>query len=169
VQSWYQGGISMFDFTDPKHPFEIGYFTRGPIGKDGRRVGGGDWSSYYFNGYIYGSEMARGMDVLKLVPSKYLTQNEIDAAAQIHLHELNVQNQPHIDYPKTTITAKAYVDQLVRDNALTVEKGAAIDLAMDGKKTKEMKTFAASLDKDAATAAPVDAERMKELAEILKK
>jgi len=169
VQSWYQGGISMFDFTDPKHPFEIGYFTRGPIGKDGRRVGGGDWSSYYFNGYIYGSEMARGMDVLKLVPSKYLTQNEIDAAAQIHFDILNVQDQPHIEYPKTTITAKAYVDQLVRDSVLSVEKGAAIDAAMDGKKSKEMKTYAASLEKDAAMADPAEVERMHLLAEILKK
>jgi hypothetical protein len=159
----------MYDFTDPKHPYEIGYFTRGPIGKEGRRAGGGDWSSYYYNGYIYGSEMARGTDVLKLVPTKYLTQNEIDAAAQVHFAELNVQDQPYIDYPKTTLTAKAYVDQLVRDNALTIEKGAAIDAAMDGKKTKEMKTFAASLDNDAATAAPGQADRMKALSEILKK
>jgi len=169
VQSWYQGGIDIYDFTDPKHPFEIGYFTRGPIGKDGRRAGGGDWSSYYYNGYIYGSEMARGTDVLKLVPTKYLTQNEIDAAAQIHFDILNVQDQPHIDYPKTTITAKAYVDQLVRDSVLSVEKGAAIDAAMDGKKSKEMKTYAASLEKDAATADPAEVERMHLLAEILKK
>jgi len=169
VQSWYQGGISMFDFTDPTHPFEIGYFTRGPMGKDGRRAGGGDWSSYFYNGYIYGSEMGRGTDVLKLVPSKYLTQNEIDAAGQIHLDLLNVQDQPHIDYPKNFVTAKAYVDQLVRDNALTLEKGAAIDAAMDGKKSKELKTFAASLDKDAAIASPGDSDRMHSLAEILKK
>ena len=113
--------------------------------------------------------MARGTDVLKLVPTKYLTQNEIDAAAQVHYAELNVQDQPYIDYPKTTLTAKAYVDQLVRDNVLTIDKAAAIDAAMDGKKTKEMKTFAASLDKDAATAAPADADRMKALSEILKK
>ena len=169
VQSWYQGGISIMDFTDPTHPFEIGYFTRGPIGKDGRRAGGGDWSSYYYNGYIYGSEMSRGTDVLKLVPSKYLTQNEIDAAAQVHYDELNVQNQPHVEYMKNFVTAKAYVDQLVRDNALTVEKGAAIDAAMDGKKSKDLKTFAATLDKDAATAPPGDSDRMHSLAEILKK
>jgi len=167
VQSWYQGGISMMDFTDPKHPFEIGYFTRGPIGKDGRRASGGDWSSYFYNGYIYGSEMARGIDVLKLVPSKYLTQNEIDAASQIKLDLLNVQNQPHIDYPKNFVTAKAYVDQLVRNNVLSVEKGAAIDLAMDGKKGKELKEYAASLNKDAAAAAPGDSDRMKALAAIL--
>ena len=169
VQSWYQGGMDIFDFTDPKHPYEMGYFTRGPMGKDGRRAGGGDWSSYYYNGYIYGSEMGRGTDVLKLVPTKYLTQNEIDAAAQVHYTELNVQDQPHIEFPKTVITAKAYVDQLVRDNMLTVEKGAAIDMAMDGKKGKEMKAFAATLDKDAATAAPMEADRMHSLAEILKK
>jgi hypothetical protein len=169
VQSWYQGGISIFDFTDPTRPYEIAYFTRGPIGKDGRRAGGGDWSSYYYNGYIYGSEMARGTDVLKLVPSKYLTQNEIDAAAQVHLDVLNVQEQPHIEYPKNAITAKAYVDQLVRDNVLSVEKGAAIDLAMDGKKTAQMKAFAESLEKDAATAPALDVDRMHMLAEILKK
>jgi hypothetical protein len=169
VQSWYQGGMDMFDFTDPKHPYEIGYFTRGPMGKGGRAGGGGDWSSYYYNGYIYGSEMGRGTDVLKLVPTKYLTQNEIDAAAQVHYAELNVQDQPHIEYPKTTITAKAYVDQLVRDNVLTIEKGAAIDAAMDGKKSKEMKSFAASLDKDTAAAAPGETDRLKALSEILKK
>ncbi len=169
VQSWYQGGISIMDFTDPKKPYEIAYFTRGPIGKDGRRAGGGDWSSYYYNGYIYGSEMSRGIDVLKLMPSKFLTQNEIDAAAQVKLDLLNVQNQPHIDYPKTFTIAKAYVDQLVRDNALTVEKGAMIDLAMDGKKSAELKKYAADLDKDAASAAPAEMARMKMLAEILKK
>lgn len=168
VQSWYQGGISIMDFTDAKRPYEIAYFTRGPIGKDGRRAGGGDWSSYFYNGYIYGSEMSRGIDVLKLVPSKFLTQNEIDAAAQIKLDVLNVQNQPHIDYPKNFVTAKAYVDQLVRNNVLSVEKGAAIDLAMDGKKSKELKDYAASLDKDAATF-PGDANRLHSLAEILKK
>jgi hypothetical protein len=169
VQSWYQGGISMFDFTDPDHPYEIGYFTRGPIGKDGRRASGGDWSSYYYNGYIYGSEMARGTDVLKLVPSKFLTQNEIDAAAQVKLAELNVQDQPHIDYPKNFVTAKAYVDQLVRDDALTLEKGAAIDLAMDGKKSRELKTAASSLKTQAAMLNGVDADRMQKLAEIIEK
>ena len=169
VQSWYQGGISIMDFTDPTHPYEIGYFTRGPIGVNGRRAGGGDWSSYYYNGYIYGSEMSRGIDVLKLVPGKFLTQNEIDAAAQVKLSELNVQNQPKIVWPDTPITAKAYIDQLARSNALTPDKVTALNAAIDGKKTKEMKTFAASLKKDAATAPSADADRMNALAEILKK
>jgi LVIVD repeat len=169
VQSWYQGGMDVYDFTDPTHPYEIGYFTRGPIGKDGRRAGGGDWSSYYYNGYIYGSEMARGTDVLKLVPTKYLTQNEIDAAAQIKLPVLNVQDQPHFDYPKTYTTAKAYVDQLVRDDALTIEKAGLIDVAMDGKKTASLKTYAAELKKQASTATGIDADRLNWLAEIIEK
>jgi hypothetical protein len=113
--------------------------------------------------------MGRGTDVLKLVPTKYLTQNEIDAAAQIKFDTLNVQDQPHIEYPKTFLTAKAYVDQLVRDDVLTIEKAAAIDLAMDGKKTSQLKTYAASLDKDAAMAPVGDKDRMMMLAEILKK
>jgi hypothetical protein len=169
VQSWYQGGISLMDFTDPTHPYEIGYFTRGPIGVDGRRAGGGDWSSYFFNGYIYASEMARGIDVLKLTPTRYLTQNEIDAAAQVHFDELNVQNQPHIDYPLTFTTGKAYLDQLVRSNALTATKAAAIVAAMDGKKSKELKTFAVALNKEATTANPIDAGHMTALAQILTK
>ena len=118
VQSWYQGGVSIMDYTDPTHPFEIGYFDRGPV-DDSRAAMGGQWSTYYYNGYIYGSEIARGTDVFKLVPTKYLTQNEIDAAAQITLPELNVQDQPHIDYPMSFVTAKAYLDQLARGGSLT--------------------------------------------------
>jgi hypothetical protein len=169
VQSWYQGGISVIDFTDPTHPFEIAFFDRGPIGVGGRRAGGGQWSSYYYNGYIFGSEMARGIDVLKLLPSKYLTQSEIDAASQVRLAELNVQNQPKIVWPENFVTARAYIDQLARSKALTYEKVTALNAAMDKKKTKELKAFAVKLDKDAATSAPEDADRMHSLAKILKK
>ena len=98
VQAWYQGGVSMVDFTDASHPFEIGYFDRGPI--DGaKRAMGGQWSAYWYNGYIYGSEISRGVDVFKLMPNKYITQNEIDASNQVHFDELNVQNQPQIVWP----------------------------------------------------------------------
>jgi hypothetical protein len=169
VQSWYQGGVSVMDFTDATHPYEIAFFDRGPIGVGGRRAGGGQWSSYYYNGYIFGSEMARGIDVLKLLPSKYLTQNELDAAAQVHLAELNVQNQPKIVWPQNFVTARAYIDQLARSNALTPEKVTALNAAIDKKKTKELKVIATSLDKDASTAAtPADADRMHALAEIIK-
>ncbi|HTQ96072.1 MAG TPA: hypothetical protein VMH89_04665, partial [Candidatus Acidoferrum sp.] len=93
VQAWYQGGLSIMDFTDSAHPTEIGYFDRGALDKE-KRILGGFWSVYWYNGYIYGSEIARGVDVFKLLPSKFLTQREIDAANQVHYDELNVQNQP---------------------------------------------------------------------------
>ena len=117
VQAWYQGGLSIMDFTDASHPFEIGYFDRGPLDKE-KRVLGGYWSVYWYNGYIYGSEIARGVDVFKLVPSKFLTQNEIDAANQVHFDELNVQNQPKFTWPSNFVVARAYIDQLARSDAL---------------------------------------------------
>ena len=82
VQAWYQGGISVMDFTDPAHPFEIAYFDRGPIDPK-ILVLGGEWSAYWYNGYIYGSEIARGLDVFQLTPTQFLTQNEIDAAKTV--------------------------------------------------------------------------------------
>jgi hypothetical protein len=168
VQSWYQGGVSIMDYTDPKKPFEIAYFDRGPLAGD-KFIDGGTWSAYWYNGYIYGSEIARGLDVYKLTPSKFLSQNEIDAASQIQVAQLNPQYQEKIVYPPSLITAKAYVDQLSRSNALTADKATALMTAIDKKKTKELKAFATSLDKDAATAAPEDAARMTQLAAILKK
>jgi len=167
VQSWYQGGISIMDYTDPTHPFEIGYFDRGPV-DDSRPAMGGQWSTYYYNGYIYGSEIARGTDVLKLVPSKYLTQAEIDAAAQVYLPELNVQNQPHIDYPETFATAKAYLDQLARGDSLSADKITAIKANIEAKNAKKLKADAKTAEKASATAkTPADADRLKALAKIL--
>src|SRR5579872_6244295 len=129
VQAWYQGGISVMDFTDASHPIEIAYFDRGPLDKE-KRILGGFWSAYWYNGYIYGSEIARGVDVFKLVPSKYITQNEIDAANQVHYDELNVQNQPKIVWPKNLIVARAYVDQLARGNSLSTQKISALNAAI---------------------------------------
>jgi hypothetical protein len=167
VQSWYQGGVSIVDYTDPTHPFEIGYFDRGPV-DDSRPAMGGQWSTYYYNGYIYGSEIARGTDVLKLVPTKDLTQNEIDAAAQIMLPELNVQDQPHIDYPMTFITAKAYLDQLARGSSLPADKIAGINADIDAKNMKKLRADARTADKAAATAkTPADADRLHALSKIL--
>jgi hypothetical protein len=169
VKSWYQGGISIMDFTDATHPFEIAYFDRGPL-DDNKFIDGGEWSAYWYNGYIYGSEIARGLDVFKLTPSKYVTQAEIDAAQQVHLPEFNAQAPTKIVYPANFVTAKAYVDQLARTNALTADKATAIKAAMDKKNAKDLKCFATTLEKGAATAAtPADANRMTLLAEILKK
>ncbi len=174
VQSWYQGGVSMVDFTDAGHPVEIGYFDRGPINDDKFSMGG-QWSTYYYNGYIYGSEIARGVDVFKLVPNKFLTQNEIDAAALVHLNELNVQNQPKLTWPQNFTVAKAYLDQLARGTSVPADKVAAMNAAIEKaeashskKDMGQLKTMAAGLDKDAASAtSPADAERMHALAKIM--
>ncbi|MBC8030186.1 MAG: hypothetical protein H7Z16_08750, partial [Pyrinomonadaceae bacterium] len=111
VQAWYQGGISVMDFTDAEHPVEIAYFDRGPIDPK-MLILGGDWSAYWYNGRIYASEIARGLDIFELTPSKFLTQNEIDAAEAVRVAELNVQNQERFEWPRTLVVAKAYVDQL---------------------------------------------------------
>jgi hypothetical protein len=166
VQSWYQGGVSIVDFTDATHPMEIGYFDRGPVNGKAHAMGG-QWSTYWYNGYIYGSEIARGLDVLKLVPSKFVTQNEIDAANLVHYGELNVQNQPKITWPANYIVAKAYLDQLARGTSLPANKIAAIDAAIDKRSKKDMSKLAAELDKT-APASPADANRLKAVSAILK-
>ena len=100
VQAWYQGGISVMDFTDAEHPVEIAYFDRGPIDPN-MLVLGGDWSAYWYNGHIYASEIARGLDIFELTPTKFLTQNEIDAAKTVRVAEFNVQNQERIEWPRS--------------------------------------------------------------------
>jgi hypothetical protein len=126
VQGWYQGGLSVFDFTDPAHPKEIAYFDRGPIDAN-KLVLGGFWCGYYYNGYIYGSEIARGLDVFKLTPTADLTQNEIDAAKLVHFDLLNPQDQPKIVWPAAFPVARAYLDQLKRDNGLSADRLSAIE------------------------------------------
>ncbi len=113
VQAWYQGGISVFDWTDPAKPFEIASFDRGPVDST-RMVSGGSWSVYWYNGKIVSSEIARGLDVAELVPSQYVTQNEIDAANTVKWEQLNAQGQPKIVWPPSFPLAKAYTDQLER-------------------------------------------------------
>jgi hypothetical protein len=175
VQSWYQGGISMVDFTDASHPFEIGYFDRGPIDPT-KRAMGGMWSTYWYNGYIYSSEITRGVDVFKMVPNKFITQNEIDAANQVHFDELNVQNQPKIVWPSNLVVARAYVDQLARSGALPAPRIAALTASMakveasktDKKELASLKTMGAAIGKEAAAAkSPADADRMRALAAII--
>jgi hypothetical protein len=168
VQAWYQGGISIVDFTDIAHPFEIAYFDRGPIDPK-MLVLGGDWSAYWYNGAIYGSEIARGLDVFELAPTKFLTQNEIDAAKSVRVAELNVQNQQKIEWPAKLVVAKAYVDQLERSQALPADQITALREAMSKNKRGKLKGMAPSLEKSAASAkSPVDATRLHALADILK-
>ena len=176
VQAWYQGGISVMDFTDAKHPFEIAYFDRGPIDSK-TLVLGGDWSAYWYNGNIYGSEIARGLDVFELTPTQNLTQNEIDAAKSVKVAELNVQNQQRIEWPSTLVVAKAYLDQVARSQALSAGQIAMLRKAIaNAEKSKLNKTSAAKLaslapavEQSAGSAKmPADAARLTALAAILK-
>src|SRR5829696_6892847 len=104
---WYQGGISVMDFTDASHPVEIAYFDRGPIDPK-MLILGGDWSAYWYNGNIYASEIARGLDIFELTPTKFLTQNEIDAAKTVHLDYKNTQGQTRLEWPASFSLARAY-------------------------------------------------------------
>src|SRR5579863_7854544 len=176
VQAWYQGGVSVMDFTDPAKPFEIAYFDRGPIDPK-MLVLGGDWSAYWYNGSIYASEIARGLDVFELAPTQFLTQNEIDAAKTVQVAELNVQNQQKIQWPAKLVVAKAYLDQLSRTQALPAEQISSLQKAIQNAETSHMnkskvaklKNMAPSVEKSAATAKSVaDSTRLRALAEILK-
>ena len=119
VQAWYQGGLSVIDFTDSDKPAEIAYFDRGPI--DGKHeVLGGYWSSYWYDGRIYGTEIARGLDILELKSSEHLTQNEIAAAALADQGAMfNPQQQFPVTWPAHPVVALAYVDQLARAQSLS--------------------------------------------------
>jgi hypothetical protein len=176
VQGWYQGGISIVDFTDPAQPFEIAYFDRGPIDPK-MLVLGGDWAAYWYNGNIFGSEIARGLDVFELTPTQFLTQNEIDAAKSVRVSELNVQNQQKIEWPAQSVVAKAYVDQLSRSQALPPDRIAALRKAIQSAESSHMskgklaklKRMAPSLEKSAAMAkSPADSTRLHALADVLK-
>ena len=175
VQAWYQGGVSVFDFTDSTRPFEIAYFDRGPIDEK-NLITGGYWSTYWYNGRIYGSEISRGVDIFRLVPSEFLTQNEIDAASAIRLDTFNAQAQPKLTWPPTTAVARAYLDQLNRSKALDATRAAAVKAALDktekGKPNKaaidQLESVAQQIEQAAASAAGKDAERMKALASTMK-
>ncbi len=129
VQGWYQGGISVFDWTDPQHPVEIAYFDRGPMDST-KLVGAGSWSAYWYNGYIVSSEISRGLDVFELQPSGFLSQNEIDAAKLVHFDFLNVQDQPKLVWPPSFVVPRAYLDQLARSHGLAPDKVAAARTAL---------------------------------------
>jgi hypothetical protein len=149
VQGWYQGGVSVMEFTDPDHPRELAYFDRGPIdappaadsaaaaasaAAGGRRMSGtigGAWCAYSWNCLIYSSELDRGFDILELKPSDLLSANEIAAAKLVHLEQYNPQSQPHIEGPAAFPVVRSYLDQLVRGNGLAAERTSAIGSALD--------------------------------------
>jgi len=155
VQSWYQGGISVFDWTDPTSPHEIAFFDRGPIDST-RMESGGTWSAYWYNGVIVSSEIARGLDVFTLKPSAFISQNELDAAKSIHLDYLNAQGQPHFTWPATFSLARAYVDQLERSHGLAAGRIASVrealsraEAASGSARSSALSQLASSLEGDA--------------------
>jgi len=177
VQAWYQGGISVMDFTDAAHPTEIAYFDRGAIDPN-LLVLGGDWSAYWYNGRIYASEIARGLDIFELTPTEHLTQNEIDAAKVVQFPELNVQNQQKIEWPRKLVVAKAYVDQLERSQALPADRITALRDAirkaeasnLSSKDRGSLQGIGIVLEKSAGSAkSAADATRLRALADILKR
>jgi hypothetical protein len=173
VQAWYQGGVSVFDFTDSAHPIEIAFFDRGPISAT-QLITGGYWSTYWYNGQIYGSEIARGLDVFRLTPTEHLTQNEIDAASQVLVTEFNAQEQKKVTWPATSEVARAYLDQLGRSKGIQPARAAAVKAALDRADKREsdaaaqLDTLATQIQRDAAAASGRDADRLKSLAETLK-
>ena len=165
VQAWYQGGISVFDFTDSSNPTEIAFFDRGPIDADDL-VMGGYWSSYWFGGFIYGTEIARGLDVFALTPSDFLTENEI-AAASFRSPDaiVNAQTQRRHTWPAEPVVARAYLDQLRRSDVIPAEQAEALTSALDraadllASGTANDATVAAQLDTLAATLGREGAEQ----------
>jgi hypothetical protein len=182
VQAWYQGGISVFDFTDAANPVEIAYFDRGPI-SDTDLITGGFWSAYWYNGHIYGSEIERGLDVFRLTPSEHLSQAEINAANLVRYDEFNAQHQPRNRWPVSAVVARAYVDQLARSGALDASRAQQLAAALERAERSgdaaerrsafaRLATTATQLDADAraATAAgrAIDANRFTALAGTLR-
>ena len=177
VQAWYQGGISVIDFTDSANPVEIAYFDRGPIHEE-HLILGGFWSTYWYNGRIYGTEIARGLDVVALVPSEHLSENEIAAAVVADQGELfNPQQQFPVTWPAEPVVARAYLDQLERSKALSKpvmdDLNAALDRsasrlhdgARDAELAARLESLAAAVDEDSGDA--ITQKRRAALAETL--
>lgn len=167
AQSWYQGGLSVFDFSDPANPVEIAYFDRGPISSE-RMLMGGYWSSYWYRGHIYASEIARGLDVFRLVPTEHVTAAEIAAAEGADAGEtVNPQHQTRITWTASADVARAYLDQLARSGALDAARSQEIGAAL-ATPSADLAAMAGGLEQDAARASGRDAERMRELAATLR-
>ena len=172
VQGWYQGGISVFDWSNPAKPFEMAYHDRGPV--DGTKaVSGGSWSVYWYNGAIVSSEIARGLDVFELKPSEFISQNEIDAAKTVHFSELNAQGQPKMVWPPSFALARAYVDQLERSKCMSADRIASVRSTLSatekGNSASRQTTLnALSTQLAGEAASSCDADRMRKLADAVK-
>ena len=159
VQGWYQGGISIFDWTDTSNPKEIAYFDRGPLDAT-RLITAGSWSVYWYNGLIVSSEIQRGLDIFELLPSGLISQNEIDAAKTVTFDFLNAQEQRKLVWPPSFAKARAYLDQLERSKGLAADKIASARKGLAGAEKMSgggrqaaLKKVAAQTTADAAGAA----------------
>ncbi|HJU72510.1 MAG TPA: hypothetical protein VJ717_02105 [Gemmatimonadaceae bacterium] len=187
VQGWYQGGVSVMDFSNADDPKELAYFDRGAIdpppgvdvpvtaspGGRGRATIGGSWGAYYWNGYIYSSELDRGFDILELTPSEHLSKNEIEAAKLVRFAEYNPQSQPKIEWPAAFVVVRAYLDQLVRNQGLAAERTTAIASALDAAEAQTgsarrnaLNALAKNVDRDVKGAK--DPERVKAMSAAIK-
>jgi hypothetical protein len=169
VQGWYQGGISVFDWSDISHPIEIAFFDRGPV-DDTRLRSAGSWSIYWYNGLLVSSEINRGLDIFELQPSAFLTQNEIDAAKTVRHEFLNAQEQPHFVWPASFAKSRAFVDQLERSGGLSSARIVAVREAFAGAekasgtaRLEALRALAAQLDGEASSSA--DGGRVRMLAQ----
>jgi hypothetical protein len=168
VQAWYQGGLSVFDWTDGAHPKEIAFFDRGPVDST-KMASGGSWSAYWYNGVIISSEIARGLDVFELTPSAYISKNELDAAKSVDFDQFNTQGQPKLIWPASFALSGAYLDQLARSKGLAGDRIAAARKALAGAEKASgsarrdaLTQLATQLDTDAGSAA--DAAKTRTLA-----
>ena len=186
VQGWYQGGVDVIDFTDADRPFEIAFFDRGPVDPPpapgdtaggavsrGRGTIGGSWGAYYWNGYIYSSEMARGLDILELLPSDKLSANEIAAAKLVRMEQFNPQSQPKIVWPAAFPVVRSYLDQLVRGNGLAAARTTAIASALNAAEGQSgtarrdaLNALAGQVDRDVNGAQ--DAARVRAMAQAIR-
>ncbi len=172
IQGWYQGGLSLIDWTDPTNPVEIAFFDRGPVDGETMQMGG-SWSVYWYNGVIVNSEIARGLDILELVPSEVMTQNEIDAANSVELTHLNSQGQPIFEWPATFPLARAYLDQLERHRGLAEariasarDELAAAEAMMGSARASALRSLADALASDAGSA--LDSAKVGRLADAVR-
>jgi hypothetical protein len=184
VQGWYQGGIDVIDFTNPDQPVEIAYFDRGPVDAPATAGGtapvsrmrgtiAGSWGAYWYNGLIYSSEMARGLDILELLPSAQLSANELAAAKLVRWEEFNPQSQPRIVWPAAFPVVRSYLDQLVRHNGLAAARTTAIGQALDAAeqltgpaRQAALRTLATAVDRDARGAK--DAAKVRTMAAAIR-
>ncbi|MBT8404420.1 MAG: hypothetical protein KJP18_11210, partial [Gemmatimonadetes bacterium] len=176
VQAWYQGGVSVMDFTDPTRPVEIAFFDRGPL-SDTELFTGGYWSTYWYNGRVYGAEISRGIDVFRLLPSEHLSEAELEAAELVRMERFNAQLQPRLSWPAAVPVAQAYLDQMVRHgrilDARAGELQALLDAARRGDASAvDLNAAAEELDADVEAIRGGmlggDADRSEKLAAVLR-